>query len=155
VVLAGSGNQAAQEAEITEFGPKKISIPVGGSVTWYFIGPHSITFNSDKTNNDIRSVASDGSVHLNPKAVAPANAPGEPPPSSNGGPSNGSSNGPPSFKVVGKKTWDGTGFLNTGVFVNSFGPPLIEGYTITFTKAGTYKYLCTVHDDMTGEVDVS
>jgi plastocyanin len=155
VVLAGSGTQDAQEAEITEFGPKKISIPVGGSVTWYLIGPHSITFNSDKTNNDIRSVAADGTVHINAKAVAPANAPGEPPPSSNSGQANGSSNGPPSFKVVGKKTWDGTGFLNTGVFTNSFGPPLIEGYTITFTKAGTYKYLCTVHDDMTGEVDVS
>ena len=152
-VLAGSGSQNAQEAEITEFGPKKISIPVGGSVTWSMIGVHSLTFNSDKTNNDIRSVAPDGTVHINPKAVAPSNAPGEPPPS-NSGPANGSSNGPPTFKVVATKTWDGTGFLNTGVFANSFGPPLIEGYTITFTKAGTYKYLCTVHDDMTGEVDV-
>lgn len=152
-VLAGSGSQNAQEATVTEFGPKKISIPVGGSVTWYIIGAHSLTFNSDKTNNDIRSVAPDGTVHINPKAIAPANAPGEPPPS-NSGPANGSSNGPPKFKVVAAKTWDGTGFLNTGVFTNSFGPPLIEGYTITFTKAGTYKYLCTVHDNMTGEVDV-
>jgi len=153
VVLAGSGAQNVQDAEITEFGPKKISIPVGGTVTWYIVGPHSITFNSDKSNDDIRSVAPDGTVHLNPKAIAPANAPGEPPPS-NSGPANGSSNGPPSFKVVADKTWDGSGFLNTGVFVNSMGPPVIEGYTITFTKAGTYKYLCTVHDDMTGEADV-
>jgi plastocyanin len=150
--LAGSGSQNAQEAEVTEFGPKKISIPVGGSVTWYIIGPHSLTFNSDKTNNDIRSVAADGSVHINVKAAAPANAPGEPPSSNGGG--GGPSNGPPKFNVVASKTWDGTGFLNTGVFTNSFGPPLIEGYTITFTKAGTYKYLCTVHDNMTGEVDV-
>ena len=152
VVLAGSGSQSAQEAAITEFGPKTIKIPVGGSVTWYVIGAHSMTFNSDKTNNDIRAVAPDGSVHINAKAVAPANAPGEPPPSNNSG--GGPSNGPPKFKVVAQKTWDGTGFLNTGLFTNSFGPPLIEGYTITFTKAGKYKYLCTVHDDMTGEVDV-
>ena len=148
--LAGSGSQNAQEAEITQFGPRKLHIPVGGSVTWYVIGPHSITFNSNKTDDDIRAVAPNGTVHLNPKALAPANAPGEPPPK--GSPP--SSNGPPKFQVVAHKSWNGKGFLNTGVFTNSFGPPLIEGYTITFTHAGKYKYICTVHDDMNGEVDV-
>lgn len=149
--LAGSGSNNVQEAEITQFGPRKIHIPVGGSVTWSVIGPHSLTFNSNKTDDDIRSVAPDGTVHLNPKAVAPANAPGEP---HTAGSSGGPPNGPPRFQVVAHKTWNGKGFLNTGVFTNSFGPPLIEAYTITFTHAGTYKYLCTVHDDMTGEVDV-
>jgi len=150
-VFAGSGSPSAMEAEITEFGPKTIKIPVGGSVTWYLLGPHSITFNSNKTNDDIRLTAPDGSVHLNPKAVAPVNGPGEPPPSSTG---SSSSSGPPKFKVVASKTWNGQGFLNSGVFVNSFGPPLIEGYKLTFTKAGTYKYLCTVHDEMKGTVVV-
>jgi len=149
-VLAGSGSPST-EAAITQFGPRKIHIPVGGTVTWSLIGPHSLTFNSNKTDDDIRSVAPDGTVHLNPKAVAPVNATGEPPPKGNS--QNRSSNGPPKFRVVGHKTWNGKGFLNTGVFVNS-GPPLIEGYSITFTHAGKYKYLCTVHDDMTGEVDV-
>jgi plastocyanin len=149
--LAGSGVANVQDALVTEFGPKTIKIPVGGSVTWYIVGVHSITFNSDKSNNDVRSVAPDGTVHLNAKAVAPANAPGEPHTSGGGG--GGSSNAPPKFKVVATKSWDGSGFLNTGLFVNSF-PPLVEGYTITFTKAGKYKYLCTVHDNMTGEVDV-
>jgi plastocyanin len=148
--LAGSGSQSAQDAEITQFGPRKIHIPVGGSVTWYVIGPHSLTFNSNKTDDDVRAVAPDGTVHLNPKAVAPANAPGEPPPKG----SQPSPNGPPKFRVVAHKTWNGKGFLNTGVFTNSFGPPLIEGYTITFTHAGKYKYICTVHDNMNGEVDV-
>jgi plastocyanin len=151
--LAGSGAQSVQDAAITQFGPTKIHIPVGGSVTWYVIGPHSITFNSDKSNNDIRSVAPDGSVHLNAKAIAPANSPGEPAPSG-GGSGGGSSNAPPKFKVVASTVWNGSGFLNSGVFANSFGPPLIEGYKVTFTKAGTYKYICTVHDDMKGEVDV-
>jgi len=149
-VLAGSGSNSVQEAEITEFGPSKVSIPVGGSVTWYLIGPHSITFNSDKSNDDIRTVAKDGSVHLNPKALAPANSPGEPAPKGGGG---GSSNAP-KFKVVASTRWNGAGFHNSGVFANSFGPPLIEGYKITFTRAGKYKYICTVHDDMKGEVDV-
>jgi plastocyanin len=151
-VLAGSGSDAVQEAAITQFGPQTVHIPVGGSVTWYVIGPHSITFNSNKSNDDIRTVAPDGTVHLNPKAVAPANGPGEPHTSGGGG--GGPSNAPPKFKVVASKTWNGAGFLNSGVFVNSFGPPLIEGYKITFTKAGTYKYICTVHDNMKGEVVV-
>jgi plastocyanin len=150
-VLAGSGSNDVQEAEITQFGPTKVHIPVGGSVTWWVIGPHSITFNSDRTNDDIRLVAPDGTVHLNARAVAPANGPGEPAPSS-GGPPPG--NGPPKFKVVASSSWDGHGFHNSGVFVNSFGPPLIEGYKLTFTKAGTYRYICTVHDRMKGEVDV-
>jgi plastocyanin len=153
-ILAGSGTQSVQEAAITQFGPTKVHIPVGGSVTWYLIGPHSITFNSNKSNDDIRSVAPDGSVHLNPKALAPAGGPGEPPPKGGGGGGGGgSSNAPPTFKVVASTSWNGSGFLNSGVFVNS-GPPLVEGYKLTFTKAGTYKYICTVHDDMKGEVDV-
>src|SRR5579864_501975 len=91
VVFAGSGSPSAMDAEITEFGPKTIKIPVGGSVTWYLLGPHSITFNSNKSNDDIRSRAPDGSVHLNASAIAPANGPGEPPPKS----SSSSSTGPP------------------------------------------------------------
>ena len=150
-VLAGSANPSVQEAAITQFGPQTVKIPVGGSVTWYFVGPHSLTFNSNASDNDIRAVAPDGSVHINVKAAAPANAPGEPPPA-NGGSAN--PNGPPALKVVAHKTWNGKGFLNTGVFANSFGPPLVEGYTITFTRAGKYSYICTVHDNMKGEVDV-
>jgi plastocyanin len=150
-VLAGSGSQNVMEAGIAEFGPKTVKIPVGGSVIWYLLGAHTITFNSNKSNDDIRSVAPDGTVHLNAKAIVPAGGPGEPHTSSGG---SGSSNAPPKFKVVASTSWNGNGFLNSGIFVNSFGPPLIEGYKVTFTKAGTYKYLCTVHDDMKGTVVV-
>jgi plastocyanin len=147
--LAGSGSQAVGEAAVTEFGPSKIHIPVGGSVTWYFIGVHTITFNSNKTDDDIRTVAPNGTVHLNPKALAPAKSPGEPAPKGGGG-----SGSAVHFKVVASTKWDGAGFLNSGIFANSNPPSNIEGYTITFTKAGKYKYICTVHDDMKGEVDV-
>jgi plastocyanin len=152
-VLAGSGSPAVEEASINEFGPKTMTIPVGGTVTWWLIGPHSITFNSNKSNNDIRLRAPDGSVHINPKAVAPANRPGEPPPGKGSGPS-AASNAPPKFKVVATSSWNGQGFKNSGIFANSFGPPVIEGYTITFAKAGTYNYICTVHDNMKGTVIV-
>lgn len=75
-VLAGSGSPAVREGGITEFGPAKVHIPVGGTVTWYVLGAHSLTFNSNKTNDDLRAVAPDGSVHINPKAAGPVNAPG-------------------------------------------------------------------------------
>jgi plastocyanin len=146
-VLAGSGAPNSN-GSIDEFGLKTEKIPVGGSVTWWIIGPHSITFNSDKTNNDIRAVAPDGTVHFNPPALTPAGGPGEPPPS-NGGPKSGIH-----FKLVASSTWNGSGFHSSGVFQNSFGPPVIEGYKLTFTKAGTYHYICTVHDNMKGTVVV-
>ena len=142
--LAGSGTPTS-EGSILEYGPKTVKIPVGGSVTWWVIGDHSITFNSDKTNDDIRTVAPDGTVHLNPPAVMNVNSPGQP--QGGGGPKSGIH-----FKVVASKTWNGSGFLNTGIWF-SF-PPVINGYKLTFTKAGVYHYLCTVHDRMKGTVVV-
>jgi plastocyanin len=144
-VLAGSGLPNGPGA-IYEFGPKSIKIPVGGSVTWWVIGGHSITFNSDKSNDDIRAVAPDGTVHGNQQAGSPVNSPGQPQ-SGGGGGGKGIS-----FKVVASKTWDGQGFLNTGLWF-SF-PPVIDGYKLTFTKAGTYHYLCVIHDNMKGTVVV-
>jgi plastocyanin len=146
-VLAGSGVPNSS-GSVDEFGKSTIKIPVGGTVTWWVIGPHSITFHSDKTNDDIRAEAPDGTVHINPNAVAPAGGPGEPPPAK-GGPTKGIN-----FKVVASQSWDGKGFHNSGVFMNSFGPPVIEGYKLKFTKAGTYHYICTVHDHMKGTVVV-
>jgi plastocyanin len=147
-VLAGSGNPKGGVGSISEFGPRVIHVPVGGYVIWYLIGPHSITFDSNKTDDDIRAVAPDGTVHLNPKALAPAGGPGEP-----GHVKAGSGKGI-TFKVVAESTWNGKGFHSSGVFGNSQGPPLIEGYRLRFTRAGTYKYLCTVHDNMKGTVVV-
>jgi len=147
-VLAGSGSPSVGEAEIDEFGPKTVHIPVGGSVTWYMLGVHTITFNATTTNNDIRKVAPDGTVHLNAPALTPAGGPGE-----------GKAGKPPgkapfNFVVVTSSSWNGRGFHNSGAFANSNPPLLIEGYKLTFTRAGTYKYICTVHDNMKGTVIV-
>jgi plastocyanin len=146
-VLAGSGSPSVNEGGIAEFGPKVVTIPVGGSVTWWLLGVHTITFNSNKTDDDIRLTAPNGTVHLNPKAVAPAGGPGEPPPA-RGGPKSGIH-----FKLVTSATWNGRGFHNSGIFANS-NPPLVEGYKLTFTRAGTYDYICTVHDNMKGTIVV-
>jgi plastocyanin len=148
-VFAGGGAPNTN-GSLDEFGPKTMHIKVGGTVTWLFLGDHTITFNSDKSDNDIRVNAPDGTAHLNAKALAPAGGPGEPPP----GP-------PPShvkgihFKTVASSSWNGQGFHNSGIFINSFGPPVIEAYKLKFTRAGTYHYICTVHDHMKGTVVVS
>ena len=108
----------------------------------------TITFNSDKTDDDVRTNAPDGTAHLNGRALAPAGGPGEPPPG----------NAPPpkqlTLKVVASSSWNGRGFHNSGVFGNSFGPPLIEGYRVRFTRPGSYSYICTVHDHMKGTIVV-
>jgi len=149
VVLAGSGAPGSSDVgSISEFGPKTIKVPVGGSVIWYLIGPHSITFDATKTDDDVRSVAPNGTVHLNPKALAPAGGPGEP-----SKPLTGGTQQKLKFAVVASSTWNGKGFHSSGVFGNS-DPPNIEGYKLTFTHAGTYHYICTVHDNMKGTVVV-
>ena len=50
-------------------------------------------------------------------------------------------------------TWDGTGFLSSGIIV-SFPPAPLYQYKVTFSKAGTYKYVCLIHTDMQGTVKV-
>jgi plastocyanin len=151
-VLVGSGAPGSNLAgQIDEFGPKSVHVPVGGSVTWWLVGDHSITFNSTSADNDIQAVAPDGSVHFNLKALAPSGGPGEPSKPPSGSKSN------ISFKVVASQSWDGRGFHNSGVFLNSptsTSPPTIEGYKLTFTHAGTFKFICTVHDNMKGTIVV-
>jgi plastocyanin len=146
--LVGSGVPGVL-GQVDEYGPRQIKIPVGGTVTWWFLGDHTITFNSNSTNNDVRYIAPDGTMHLNPKALVPVGGPGEPPPK--GPPASGKG---VTFKVVASSSWDGSGFRSSGIFLNSFGPPVIEGYKLKFTKAGTYNYICTVHDHMKGTVIV-
>ena len=121
---------------------------MGGTVTWWLVGLHSITFNSNSSDNDIQTVFKNGDTRFNEKAVAPAGGPGEP-----AKPPTGGTQKHINFKVVAAQSWNGTGFHNSGVFGNS-DPPNIEGYRLTFTHAGTYKYICTVHDNMKGTVVV-
>jgi plastocyanin len=144
-VLVGSGGSGAGQIDL--YGPKTVRIPVGGSVTWWLTGVHTITFNATSADNDVQSIGKDGDVSFNVKAVAPVGGPGEPPPT------HGAAGSSIKFKVVASSSWNGAGFHNSGIFTNSF-PPNIEGYKLTFTKAGTYNYICTVHDNMKGTVVV-
>lgn len=53
--------------------------------------------------------------------------------------------------------WDGTGTLSSGILLPpGFGPPGHSTYTVRFTKAGVYPYICMFHDTlgMVGTVTV-
>ena len=145
---AGFGSENVRNAGINEFSPKPVSIPVGGSVTWTVLGAHTISFNAPQDAVGLRSPAPDGSVHINVKSVAPSNSPGQEPPPPNAPPP--APNAPPTLIDAGK--WDGTGFHSSGLIL-SF-PPELAAYKLTFTKAGTYKYVCLIHDNMEGGVKV-
>ncbi len=63
---------------------------------------------------------------------------------------------PSAMAPSGGATYNGTGWVSSGLYV---GPPIPapHSYSLKFTKAGTYKYICVLHDivGMTGSVTVA
>lgn len=147
--LAGVLSADVQNAQATLFAPKEIAVPVGGSVTWTILGPHTISFNVPQDAVGVLAKGPDGTVSLNLKALGPTGGPGQPPPQAPG-----AAPGPPPTTpiVVDAGTWDGKGFHNSGLFL-SF-PPVLFAYKLTFSQAGTYPFRCVVHPDMEGTVKV-
>ena len=134
--LAGAFSQTFEQGGVAAFGPKTITVPVGGTVSWKVFGPHSIFFNAPADAQQARQPAPDGAVHLNPKAFAPLGGPGA----------------PEKPGVFDGGSWDGVGPHSSGLIL-SF-PPELFTYKLRFTKAGTYNYLCSVHVNMKGTVTV-
>lgn len=145
-VLAGIGDPKVFNALVAQFGPKEVTIPVGGTVTWNMFLFHSISFGYTAADVGVFTKAADGSIHLSPKAGAPAgiNVPPaafEFPPADTDKPI-----------AIDAGSYDGTGQKSTGI-VGSV-PPAVISMKMTFTKAGTYTYMCLFHKDMTGTVKV-
>jgi plastocyanin len=139
--LAGSGDPSAPDALIAAFGPRDLSVPVGGSLSWVVIGTHSIAFKAPPDAIGLRRTAADGGVHLSELAELPAGGPGAGP----------AVQQPPS--LIDGGSWDGRGFRSSGII---FGPPPphTSSYRLRFTKAGRYAFVCTVHPGMSGTVTV-
>lgn len=142
----GTGDPKIFNGVVAEFGPKSLSIPVGGTVTWHEFAFHSLSFNAADSDVGVFTKAPDGSIAFNLKALGPAgfNVPPEAfafPPPDNGKP----------ITIDGGK-WDGTGFRSTGI-IGSL-PPVFITIKQTFTKAGTYQVRCLFHADMKGEIKV-
>ena len=140
---------------INEFVPKQITAKTNEKVTWTFAGKHTISFNVPKYF-PVFTIANDGTVAFNPKALVPAGWPGPPKPPEGGGeePEGGGEGeeGPPPEREPAKVDagpWDGKGFRSSGL---DFGDG--DEFSVTFTKAGTYPFACLVHPSMVGTIVV-
>ncbi len=110
------------------FHPRTIEVAVGDTVKWEFQEPwtiHTVTFTSGQKPPDLE-VREGDKFYFIPEVFFPA----------------------------GGKTYDGTGYRNSGVAPQGPQAPHFS-YSLTFTKAGTYDYLCLLHaPPMSGTVVV-
>lgn len=164
-VVAGAGDAAVMDGLVTDFFPKTIGVPTGGTVTWQIITGHTISFNAPSDAVDFVVKATDGSFHLNNKAVFPVSWPGQPlppfpgidappgaPPPPLSAPTTGAPPPPPPF-TADAGAWDGKGFRSSGLMFQQ-GPTHLVTYKVTFAQPGTYSYRCLIHVDMEGSVKV-
>jgi plastocyanin len=145
-VLAGSVAPGVYNAQVAEFGPGTVSVPVGGTVTWDVNVFHTITFGA--ADDDVGAFVRepDGTIRLRQAANAPAgfdvpNVALSYPPPADGEP-----------VVIDGGPWDGSGFRSTGLLASL--PPVSVTVRQTFTKAGVYPYRCLFHPAMQGSVQV-
>lgn len=156
-VLVGSLDPAIPTAVLVDFGPSRVSVPVGGSVTWTMVGRHTVSFNSSEGLRLPINVEADGSVHVNAASLEPAGGPGPPPPPPGAA---GPPTGPTTTTipraitptVVDGGEWDGTGYRSSGFYISNVRNLL--AYRLTFTKPGSYPYICLIHPEMKGAVNV-
>lgn len=137
-------------AFINEFVPRRVQVAAGQSVTWSFVGAHTVSFDVPPYFAEF-VVAPDGTVEYSADAVAPR--PRRPdvqrsPPASEAAASDGRSGGDPAGqRRLDGGRWDGVGFVSSG---------LQDGttFSLTFTRPGVYPYACLVHPRMVGEIIV-
>lgn len=163
-VAAGiTDEEAAPGALANEFVPADMQVSAGEPVTWNINGPHTVSFNAPEDVRVPLARGDDGYYHLNPESLAPAGFDAPPPPEGpegegEPGSEEGGEEGPPEGEgppeeegppePVDAGEWDGTGFLSSGIMF--FGP-----FSVTITEPGTYEYICLIHPDMEGTVNVN
>jgi plastocyanin len=134
-------------AYVLEFLPKHLRAKVGEKVTWTTMGTHTLSFNVPRYV-PVFTIEKDGRYVLNPTVYKPLVWPG-PPEQPAQDASDGGDEAPPKPVDV-AVTWDGTGFVSTGLDY-----PAGSTFTVTFTKPGHYPFACLLHPRMVGDIDVS
>jgi plastocyanin len=142
----GTGDPQVPIVVVADFGPKTISIPVGGSVTWNEFAFHTLSFNATDADVGVVTKQSDGSWEFAQKSGPPVgfkvpDAAFVFPPEDNAKP-----------LLADLGAFDGNGFKSTGI--TGSVPPQFIAFKVTFTKPGTYTVRCLVHPDMKGDVKV-
>jgi plastocyanin len=117
------GAQSRDEGiQLNEFFPDELWVDAGDSVRWTWRSGeiHTVTFLSGGPRPPLTVMTPTG-PQLNPKVAMPA-----------GGP-----------------TYDGTGFVNSGLRTDE-APP----FTLTLTRPGDFPFVCLVHRTMSGTLHV-
>ena len=127
-VYAGVGDSADGIDYMRYIGGEQLTVKVGDSVTFEMAKngkgvPHTITYLSGTDDPDMiiaqPQAGGPPKILLNPKVLMPAPLPPGP--------------------------YTGTGYYNSGLLLT--GGPTPQSVTVTYTKAGTFKYQCIFHDD--------
>jgi plastocyanin len=132
-----------KELDLNGFFRRRVTIHVGDSVRWVFSRRvvHTVTFLPPGQKTPALEVPDPAHPYtgFNNAAGAPFWFNGQP-----------SLQVPPehAFPQGGSST-DGTNYANSGLSAPAFHP-----YKLTFTKAGTFRYICLVHPGMAGSVKV-
>jgi len=114
-------------AEVQAYGPDPLTIRVGDTVNWKFASFHTVTFNAGKPDLPVFVPGpAQGELMLGPAGFPT-------------GPASGSS-------------YDGATQASSGAPLQ--GPPDQFSYSLKFTKAGMFGYVCTIHPGMRGTVEV-
>jgi hypothetical protein len=104
-----------------------------------------VTFNGTEDMRPAWGPKDGKGYYLNRKALKPVNSPDFPP-----DPEQPPDEGAP------EPTLDGGSYNGSGIKHSGLNPgEATYAYTVKFTKAGTYEYVCVVHPDMEGKVTVS
>ena len=127
---------ATNNIDIPHFLPDRLKIGLGDTVRWINEGPlepHVVTFTSggEVPAYIVPEPQDTGPPRLpfNPRHAAPAGA----------------------------KTYDGTGYVNSGLLGGVFFNPDVKEWSLKFTAAGEFAYVCPVHYalGMTGTIVVT
>jgi plastocyanin len=115
------GSSQDQALQAQAFLPSRVTINEGDTINWIFQEVHTVTFLSGAQPPALVTPSNEGLL-FTPAVAFPS-----------GGPS-----------------YDGTGYVNSGVLPGPGG----ANFALTFAKAGTYDYLCLLHPGMVGQVVV-
>jgi plastocyanin len=148
--VVGYGAQDVNNASVNEMIPATVKAKVGEKVPWDFIGFHTLSFGKLPFEpGKFMTKDANGAWHLNPQVVAPVGFP--PPPQTPNGPP---PSGPPPVINVDGGTYDGSAFKSTGAVGGDPSTGILQ-YNVTFTKAGSYPFVCLIHPKMGGVVEVT
>jgi plastocyanin len=136
-VYAGMGSTDDGIDYMRFIGGEQLTIRVGDAITYDMSrnskgAPHTVTFLSGTEDPDLilPQPQKDGppKLLLNPRVLMPAPLP--------------------------PTAYDGSGYYNSGLMLTSGPTP--QAVTVTYTKPGTFKYLCVFHDEdgMKGTITV-